>query len=47
MQEDMDRARELRANLYLVKPVLPEDLLQTVRAIAGYWLISNSGNARL
>ncbi len=41
--EDMERARQLGANLYLVKPVGLEGLLQSVRAIAGFWAISNSG----
>lgn len=38
--EDMNRARRLRANLYLAKPANLEALVQTVQAIAGYWLIS-------
>lgn len=41
--EDIDRARALGANLYLVKPVGLDALLETARAIAGYWVLSTPG----
>jgi CheY-like chemotaxis protein len=42
-QHDMDRATALGANLYLVKPVGLDGLMESARAIAGYWAISNPG----
>jgi CheY-like chemotaxis protein len=39
--EDRERAAALGANLFLVKPIGFEGLIETVKAIAGYWAISN------
>jgi CheY-like chemotaxis protein len=38
---DLDRAYELGANSYLVKPVAFEALLELVQAIGLYWLVLN------
>ena len=35
---DVDRAYDLGANSYLVKPGSPADLVAMVQALAGYWL---------
>jgi CheY-like chemotaxis protein len=40
---DINRAYELGANSYLVKPVGFEGLLEMVRAIGMYWVILNKG----
>ena len=34
---DINRAYELGANTYLVKPVRPESLVELVKALALYW----------
>lgn len=39
---DVNRAYDLGANSYLVKPVRFEDLLQMVRSLHFYWLILNT-----
>ena len=43
--EDVDRAYELGANSYLVKPVRFEDLLEMVKTIGMYWMILNKSAA--
>jgi CheY-like chemotaxis protein len=40
---DINRAYELGANSYLVKPVGFEGLLEMVRSIGVYWMIMNKG----
>lgn len=35
---DLERAYDLGANSYLVKPARPEDLLRMVERIDGYWI---------
>jgi CheY-like chemotaxis protein len=42
---DLERAYELGANSYLVKPVAFESLLELVRAIGLYWLVLNEAPA--
>ena len=42
---DIDRAYELRANSYLVKPATLEGLREMVRALDLYWLRMNEGPA--
>jgi CheY-like chemotaxis protein len=39
--KDLDRAYDLGANSYLCKPVEFEDLMQLVKALKTYWLITN------
>lgn len=38
---DINRAYELGANSYLVKPGSPDELLQIVRTLGVYWLVFN------
>ena len=38
---DINRAYDLGANSYLVKPVAFDDLLRLVRSLEGYWLMLN------
>lgn len=39
--EDVNRVYDLGANSYLVKPLVPDDLLEMVKTIEAYWLILN------
>ena len=45
LQSDVDRAYELGANSYLVKPVAFEGLLSLVRTLGLYWIMTNEGPA--
>ena len=38
---DINKAYDLGANSYLVKPVAFDDLLRLVRSVEGYWLMLN------
>lgn len=40
---DINRAYELGANSYLVKPVSSEDLAELIRSVGRYWLGLNEG----
>jgi CheY-like chemotaxis protein len=40
-EDDINRAYDLGANSYLVKPVAFDDLLRLVRSLEGYWLSLN------
>jgi len=40
-EDDINRAYDLGANSYLVKPVAFDDLLRLVRSLEGYWLMLN------
>lgn len=37
LQEDVNKAHDLGANGYCVKPTGPEDMSELVRALAGFW----------
>ena len=37
LQQDVDRAHDLGANGYCVKPTAPEDMCDLVRALASFW----------
>ena len=43
---DLERAYDLGANSYLVKPARPEDLLRMVEQIDAYWLSLNENATR-
>jgi CheY-like chemotaxis protein len=47
MQRDIDRAYELGANSFLVKPQQPDSMSELVRRFEEYWLDLNRGPVRL